>query len=159
MMNEHPYNDYRDYLEHSAKGTHWKKGHKYIAIINGRYIYEDLKKKASEGLDKIKNAASKAVDEYYRQQALKDSRAEIREKSVELYGESATKAKERSSERQRKRIKKQQDKAKVDAARKAYEQQRKEKERKQREERKRKREERRRKQNANLSEASNPRLC
>lgn len=40
----YPENDYRNYLEHSAKGTHWKKGHKYIAIKNGKYIYpEDLK--------------------------------------------------------------------------------------------------------------------
>ena len=40
----YPENDFRNYLEHSAKGTHWKKGHKYIAIKNGKYIYpEDLK--------------------------------------------------------------------------------------------------------------------
>lgn len=40
----YPENDYRNYLEHSAKGTHWKKGHKYIAIKNGKHIYpEDLK--------------------------------------------------------------------------------------------------------------------
>lgn len=41
----YPENDYRNYLEHSAKGTHWKKGHKYIAIKNGKYIYpEDVKR-------------------------------------------------------------------------------------------------------------------
>ena len=41
----HPENDYRSYLEHSYKGTHWKKGHKYIRVENGRYIYpEDLKR-------------------------------------------------------------------------------------------------------------------
>lgn len=35
---------YQPHLEHSAKGSHWKSGHKYIAIKNGRYIYpEDIK--------------------------------------------------------------------------------------------------------------------
>lgn len=35
---------YQPHLEHSAKGSHWKGGHKYIAIKNGRYIYpEDVK--------------------------------------------------------------------------------------------------------------------
>lgn len=144
-MTEHPYNDYRDYLEHSAKGTHWKKGHKYIAIINGRYIYEDLKKKASEGLDKIKNAASKVVDEYNRQQALRDSREEIREKAVELYGERTTNAKASMRDREMNRIKKKQEKAKQDIAKKQYEQKQKERKRKKREERRKKREERRQK--------------
>lgn len=43
-MNE-PYlflvNDYRAYLQHSAKGTHWKNGHAYAYIKNGRYYYPD----------------------------------------------------------------------------------------------------------------------
>lgn len=34
----YPDNDYRYYLEHSSKGQKWK-DHKYIDIINGRYIY------------------------------------------------------------------------------------------------------------------------
>ena len=39
-----PQNDWRSYLEHSAKGQVWK-NHKYIEIRNGRYIYpEDLNK-------------------------------------------------------------------------------------------------------------------
>lgn len=33
-----PENDYRDYLEHSARGQRWR-NHKYIDIVNGRYIY------------------------------------------------------------------------------------------------------------------------
>lgn len=48
----YPDNDWRDYLEHSSKGTHWKKGHKYVAIVNGRYIYpEDLKRKKNSHID------------------------------------------------------------------------------------------------------------
>lgn len=40
----YPQNDWRSYLEHSAKGTHWKE-HKYIRIEGDRYIYpEDLKR-------------------------------------------------------------------------------------------------------------------
>lgn len=40
----YPENDYRDYLEHSAKGTHWKKGHKYDYIdANGNYVYGSKK--------------------------------------------------------------------------------------------------------------------
>ena len=31
------------YISHSAKGTTWAK-HKYIAIKNGRYIYENIKR-------------------------------------------------------------------------------------------------------------------
>lgn len=38
MNNLHPENDWRDYLEHSARGQKWAR-HKYIAIENGRYIY------------------------------------------------------------------------------------------------------------------------
>lgn len=54
----YPENDYRSYLEHSAKGTHWKNGHKYIAIKNGRYIYpEDLKKGALKVANGAKNVA------------------------------------------------------------------------------------------------------
>ena len=37
----YPANDYRNYLQHSAKGTHWKSGHKYKYIKNGRYYYDD----------------------------------------------------------------------------------------------------------------------
>lgn len=37
-MNNYPENDYRSFLEHSSKGSTWK-NHKYIEIINGRYIY------------------------------------------------------------------------------------------------------------------------
>lgn len=43
----YPQNDFRDYLEHSAKGKKWK-NHKYIEIRNGRYIYpEDVSVKES----------------------------------------------------------------------------------------------------------------
>lgn len=48
-MSIYPDNDYRSYLAHSAKGTHWKNGHKYIAIKNGRYIYPKDVKKSSFG--------------------------------------------------------------------------------------------------------------
>lgn len=42
MMFDFPENDYRTYLQHSAKGSHWK-NHKYVRVENGRYIYpEDL---------------------------------------------------------------------------------------------------------------------
>jgi hypothetical protein len=37
-MGIYPENDYRNYLEHSAKGKTWS-NHKYVAIKNGRYIY------------------------------------------------------------------------------------------------------------------------
>lgn len=38
--NQYPENDYRCYLEHGTKGKHWTwPDHKYIDIINGRYIY------------------------------------------------------------------------------------------------------------------------
>lgn len=48
---------YQPHLEHSAKGSHWKSGHKYIAIKNGRYIYpEDLKSK--EKKNTLKDLAS-----------------------------------------------------------------------------------------------------
>ena len=36
------------YISHSAKGTTWK-NHKYIAIKNGKYIYDTAKKKAKYG--------------------------------------------------------------------------------------------------------------
>jgi hypothetical protein len=32
-----------DFIEHSAKGTSWKKGHKYIRKEGDRYIYEEKK--------------------------------------------------------------------------------------------------------------------
>lgn len=38
----YPENDYRRYLRHSAKGTTWG-NHKYISIVNGRYIYPEQK--------------------------------------------------------------------------------------------------------------------
>ena len=46
VMNEYygayPQNDYRYYLQHSAKGTTWKKENpKYVSIKNGKYIYMD----------------------------------------------------------------------------------------------------------------------
>lgn len=46
MKNQYPENDYRYYLEHGTEGKHWTwSEHKYIYIINGRYIYpEDLKR-------------------------------------------------------------------------------------------------------------------
>lgn len=50
----YPENDYRYFLEHSSKGTHWKKGHKYIAIVNGRYIYP-AKKAVGRLVQKVKN--------------------------------------------------------------------------------------------------------
>lgn len=40
MTREYPENDYRLYLMHSAKGQSWPT-HKYIAKINGRYIYPE----------------------------------------------------------------------------------------------------------------------
>ena len=50
----YPTNDYRDYLEHSARGQTWK-NHKYIAIRNGRYIYpNDVKPKSLLG--RVSNA-------------------------------------------------------------------------------------------------------
>lgn len=51
--NSYPQNDYRYYLQHSAKGTTWGK-HKYIAIKNGRYIYpEDLVNGVKNGVDNL----------------------------------------------------------------------------------------------------------
>ena len=49
MNASYPDNDYRYYLQHSAKGTTWG-DHKYIAIENGRYIYpEDVKRFGGAG--------------------------------------------------------------------------------------------------------------
>lgn len=60
MATVYPENDYRSYLAHSAKGSHWKNGHKYIAIKNGRYIYpEDLVK----GVKNVANTAKAVANE------------------------------------------------------------------------------------------------
>lgn len=47
-MSIYPENDYRDYLAHSAKGSHWKE-HKYTRIENGNYIYSDSTGKSKFG--------------------------------------------------------------------------------------------------------------
>lgn len=40
-MSNYPLNDYRDYLEHSAKGKTWS-DHKYLYITSGgRYVYPE----------------------------------------------------------------------------------------------------------------------
>ena len=63
----YPQNDFRDYLEHSAKGQKWK-NHKYIEIRNGRYIYpEDVGKtynylKNRDGGYKRPGSLSDAID-------------------------------------------------------------------------------------------------
>ncbi len=50
---------YDEFLQHSFKGTTWKKGHKYIRIENGRYIYDE--KKADEAINKVKEDAEKKI--------------------------------------------------------------------------------------------------
>lgn len=77
-MSEYPYNDYRYYLQHSAKGTTWeKKDHKYLYIDeNGNYIYDygsqikDLKQQAtSNAFDHLLDHTTmgEPKDEYERQ--------------------------------------------------------------------------------------------
>lgn len=73
MNDVFPENDYRSYLQHSAKGSHWKSGHKYIAIKNGRYIYpEDLKGGAKNILSNTKIGKS-----YERHKKLEAARKDI----------------------------------------------------------------------------------
>lgn len=56
----YPANDYRGYLQHSAKGTHWKSGHKYKYIKNGRYYYDDeVSGNSSSVGSKFKSAVGK----------------------------------------------------------------------------------------------------
>lgn len=55
-------NDYLDYLEHSAKGSSWKE-HKYIAIKNGKYIYETAKNKVKSTAENVKNAVTKKIED------------------------------------------------------------------------------------------------
>lgn len=81
-MSEYPYNDYRYYLRHSAKGTTWeKKDHKYLYIDeNGNYIYDyssqidDLKGQATSAAANhiINNATIKPSDDEYERQAIKN---------------------------------------------------------------------------------------
>ena len=54
-------NTYRMILAHSAKGSTWKK-HKYIAIKDGRYIYDEKDKEQFEkDVEKYKDAYSRDV--------------------------------------------------------------------------------------------------
>ena len=50
----YPQNDFRDYLEHSAKGQTWK-DHKYIRKENGRYIYPEDVGKTYKTYNYLKN--------------------------------------------------------------------------------------------------------
>ena len=60
-MYDYPNNDYRAYLQHSAKGTTWeKKNHKYKYIINGRYVYETEK----EGVGRVYKPSENQIDDY-----------------------------------------------------------------------------------------------
>lgn len=52
--NQYPENDWRNYLEHSAKGQRWP-DHKYIDIINGVYVY------TKDQLDRVRKRAGQAV--------------------------------------------------------------------------------------------------
>ena len=64
----YPENDYRNYLEHSSKGQRWKK-HKYLAIINGRYIYPDTSSDVEETVgDRFNKALAQDLkNSYYKQ--------------------------------------------------------------------------------------------
>lgn len=87
---------YECYLMHSAKGSHWKK-HKYIDIINGRYIYrmiQDYRRKkaekarkkavldekkyktASAGYKVAENEYNRAFDEYSKAQREEEAKRE-----------------------------------------------------------------------------------
>lgn len=45
----YPQNDYRYYLQHSAKGTTWeKKDHKYVKKEDGKYWYDNHRVEASK---------------------------------------------------------------------------------------------------------------
>lgn len=68
-MSNYPENDYRNYLEHSQKGSTWK-DHKYIDIINGRYIYPATQAVKSAGryakglANAVKTGGLKGADQY-----------------------------------------------------------------------------------------------
>lgn len=55
----YPVNDYRDYLEHSAKGQEWGK-HKYLyKTATGRYVYpEDVPENSRGGLSDVGQSRS-----------------------------------------------------------------------------------------------------
>lgn len=58
---------WREELYHSAKGSHWKK-HKYIAIKNGVYIYNNSK----AALSNAKKSLDENIDYYITGQSAKD---------------------------------------------------------------------------------------
>lgn len=71
-MNEYPNNDYRDYIEHSAKGQKWK-NHKYLyKTANGRYVYpEDV----SDAKSRFNSNTKDGLTERFYSKANKATRA------------------------------------------------------------------------------------
>lgn len=91
----YPRNDYRSYIQHSAKGTTWGK-HKYIKKVNDRYFYpEDLKSGRSTTTRNIVKD-----DDYYEDIALQSlgggthahTNEELNEKIEQLKAEDQRKA-------------------------------------------------------------------
>ena len=60
-------NSYWNYLEHSAKGTHWKKKkHKYLYIKKGRYYYKyDLGNNKIDETDVFSDYTEADLNKYY----------------------------------------------------------------------------------------------
>lgn len=88
-MGVYPFNDYRYYLQHSAKDTTWhKEDHKYLYKKDGRYYYEELKGKAEELKRKAKEFVTPHMDiddeyEYRAIQNLSKSSSAITPEKVE----------------------------------------------------------------------------
>lgn len=98
----YPDNDYRLYLMHSAKGSHWKGGHKYIAKKrgkNGKWIYiypEDLKNGAKDLLDKAKDLVGlESAEEVEALEEMAEEATELAEEVGEEDGKASDNLKEK----------------------------------------------------------------
>ena len=132
-MNElyaYPYNDYRYYLQHSAKGTTWhKEDHKYLYVDeNGNYIYEEdvakakLEKKATDLKDKVvgsifdsivSNTRMNEPEDEYERQAIRNLTAS---KGEAVTPEKVEKEVARLKEEDRKKAEKEKKKKRADTA-------------------------------------------
>lgn len=91
--------DFRDYeggtfvVEHSAKGSTWKKGHKYIKKVNGKYYY----KKDDKNKSKAKTPMVTANELHWQtnEHGVPEDHSKIRSATWKILRESRDKAKQK----------------------------------------------------------------